>query len=173
MGRSVFISLPVIFCIPSPPCFLPPSVGSLSALWLCSFESECCRLSFPLNTPSSRLMSHRTAPFSFLSLPGLFTLLLSVCPSCNFLPPLLLLLLLLLFVSLSFHAAFWPFVAEVQLDLFLDTKGGGVRYDNFECPLTHTHTRTHTHTHAHWFISTACCCRSRANHLLMGFYAQL
>lgn len=48
-------SLPFFPVFPFPPCFLlspssPSSAGSLSALWLCSFESECCRLSF-LSTP--------------------------------------------------------------------------------------------------------------------------
>ena len=45
---------PLILCVSFPPCFppsLPPS-GSLSALWLRSFESECCRLSLSLSTPS-------------------------------------------------------------------------------------------------------------------------
>lgn len=67
-----------------------PPIGSLSALCLCSFESECCLLSFSFNTPPScRLMSHRTAPFFLSPFPAFSTLLLSVCPAVHFLQPLL------------------------------------------------------------------------------------
>lgn len=106
-------------------------------------------LSFPFDTP--QVNEPQDCPFSLRPSLFFFTLPLSVCLPCNFLPPL---------VGLSVFLSSCC-CCQDAVRVVLDT--GMITLNTPPQPNTHTQ----------WFIPAALSCTSCTNRFLMGFYVEL